>query len=55
MKGRLILTAEVAKNKMTKTTEIYFKKFARYFCLQEKPSSGSEPKKVRKHEKDRYK
>ena len=33
--GRLILKAEVAKNKMAKTT-----KFARYFGLQHKPSSG---------------
>ena len=28
--GRLILTAEVAKNKMAKITKIYFNKVARY-------------------------
>ena len=38
--GRLILTAEVTKNKMAKTTKIYFNKFARYFGLQHKPSSS---------------
>ena len=43
MKGRLILTAEVAKNKVAKTTKIYYKKFARYFSLP--LSSESEPKK----------
>ena len=40
--GRLILTAEGAKNKMTKTAKIYFNKHARYFGLQHKPSSGAE-------------
>ena len=37
--GRLILTAEVTKNKMAETTKIYFNKVARYFGLQQKPSS----------------
>ena len=34
-----------AKNKMAKATKIYFNKFARYFGLQHKPSSGAERKK----------
>ena len=44
--GRLNLTVEVAKNKLAKTIKIYFNKFARYFGLQHKPSSGAERKKV---------
>ena len=42
---RLILTAEVKKNKIAKTSKIYLNKFARYFGLQYKPSSGAERKK----------
>ena len=41
----MILTAEVAKNKMATTTKIYFNKFPRYFGLQHKPSLGAERKK----------
>ena len=37
--GRLILTAEVTKNKIGKTSKIYLNKFARYFGLQYKPSN----------------
>ena len=38
--GRLILTAEVTKHKIAKTSKIYLNKFARYFGLQHKPSSA---------------
>ena len=44
--ARLILTAEVTKTKMAKTSKIYLNKFARYFGLQHKPSSGAERKKL---------
>ena len=37
---------EVTKNKIVKTSKIYLNKFARYFGLQHKPSSGAERKKV---------
>ena len=43
--GRLILT-EVTKNNIAKTSKIYLNKFAGYFGLQHKPSSGAERKKV---------
>ena len=49
-----ILTAEVTKNKMAKTTKICLKKFARNFGLKHRPSSGAERKKCKTY-KDRYK
>ena len=45
--GWPILTVEVSKNKIAKTSKIYLNKFARYFGLQQKPSLGAERKKER--------
>ena len=39
------------KNKISKTSKIYLNKFARYFGLQNKPSSGAERKKSVKHKR----